>query len=173
MKKKQWVGSWFLCTQRRLPVPGRACPLLLAFGGAFLLLQCSATRPANLGVSDGRLAPCPQTPNCVSTFAQDSVHGMEPIPYSGSLESARTKLLAVLRDMPRTKIIARKDTYVYVEFRTSVWRFVDDVEFLFDTENKLIHFRSASRLGKSDFGVNRDRMNRIVSRFTSKQQPED
>jgi uncharacterized protein (DUF1499 family) len=95
---------------------------------------------------------------------------MEPIPYSGSLESARANLLEVLEDMPRTKIITPKDTYVYVEFRTRVWRFVDDVEFLFDTDDKLIHFRSASRLGKSDFGVNRDRMNRIVSRFTTKQQ---
>ncbi|MBD3347528.1 MAG: DUF1499 domain-containing protein [Chitinivibrionales bacterium] len=141
---------------------GTACAF---FGG------CAARRPANVGNGAGNLAPCPSTPNCVSTMAQDSVHRMEPITYEGSKEKAMKKLKKVVNSMYNTTIIAETDNYLYVEFNTMVWRFVDDVEFSFDDNNKLIHFRSASRVGKSDLGVNRNRMTEIKKRFNQKNVP--
>jgi uncharacterized protein (DUF1499 family) len=75
------------------------------------------------------------------------------------------KLIKIVRSMKRTRIVIQKDCYLYVEYISAVWRFVDDVEFSFDEEKKVIHFRSASRLGKSDLGVNRDRMEEVRKRF--------
>jgi uncharacterized protein (DUF1499 family) len=67
----------------------------------------------------------------------------------------------LVAEMPRTKIVIVEDNYLHVEFQTAFFRFVDDVEFLIDTEEQVIHFRSASRVGYSDMGVNRRRMERI------------
>ena len=113
----------------------------------------------------GRLAPCPRTPNCVSTEAPAGPRHMDPIPYTGPLAQARAKLLEVLRNHPRTKIVAEEADYLKAECRSEIFRFVDDVEFLFDDAAKRIHFRSASRLGRKDFGVNRKRMEEISAAF--------
>jgi len=90
---------------------------------------------------------------------------MDPIPYTGPLAQARAKLLEVLRNHPRTKIVAEEADYLKAECRSEIFRFVDDVEFLFDDAAKRIHFRSASRLGRKDFGVNRKRMEEISAAF--------
>lgn len=71
------------------------------------------------------------------------------------------RIKTVVAEMPRAKIVILENNYLHVEFRSAFFRFVDDVEFLIDPEEQLIHFRSASRVGYSDFGVNRDRMERI------------
>ncbi len=113
-----------------------------------------------------RLAPCPRNPNCVSTQAPEgSSKRMDPIPYTGSLADARQRMLQVLRDHPRTRIVQEEPGYLKAECRSRVFRFVDDVELLFDDGAKRIHFRSASRLGRKDFGVNRERMERIRAAF--------
>jgi uncharacterized protein (DUF1499 family) len=113
-----------------------------------------------------RLAPCPRTPNCVSTQAPEgSSKRMDPIPYKGTLDQARARMLQVLRDHPRTRIVQEDPDYLKAECRSKVFRFVDDVELLFDDSAKQIHFRSASRLGRKDFGVNRERMERIRAAF--------
>ncbi|HEV2854673.1 MAG TPA: DUF1499 domain-containing protein [Thermoanaerobaculia bacterium] len=113
-----------------------------------------------------RLAPCPRTPNCVSTQAPEgSSKRMDPIPYTGSLDQARARMLQVLRAYPRTRIVQEDPDYLKAECRSKVFRFVDDVELLFDDGAKQIHFRSASRLGRRDFGVNRERMERIREAF--------
>jgi uncharacterized protein (DUF1499 family) len=116
-----------------------------------------------------RLAPCPRTPNCVSTEAPPgSTKRMDPIPYTGSLDEARARLLQVLRDYPRTRIVSDpglEPHYLKAECRSAVFRFVDDVELVLDDEAKRIHFRSASRLGRKDFGVNRKRMEEIRAAF--------
>ncbi|HSU84647.1 MAG TPA: DUF1499 domain-containing protein [Thermoanaerobaculia bacterium] len=116
-----------------------------------------------------RLAPCPRTPNCVSTEAPPgSSKRMDPIPYASSLDAARARLLQVLRDYPRTRIVSDpglEPHYLKAECRSAVFRFVDDVEFVFDDGAKQIHFRSASRLGRKDFGVNRKRMEEIRAAF--------
>jgi uncharacterized protein (DUF1499 family) len=114
----------------------------------------------------GRLAPCPRTPNCVSTEAPEgSSKRMDPIPYTGSQDRARARLVDVLRKHPRTRIVREEPGYLKAECRSAIFRFVDDVEFVFDDVARRIHFRSASRLGRSDFGVNRKRMEEISAAF--------
>jgi uncharacterized protein (DUF1499 family) len=90
---------------------------------------------------------------------------MKPIPYSGTPEEARERLLEVLRGYPRTRIVVQEPGYLKVECRSRIFRFVDDVELVFDDEARLIRFRSASRLGRGDFGVNRKRMKEIGAAF--------
>ncbi len=112
-----------------------------------------------------RLAPCPRTPNCVSTQASAGPQHLEPIPYVGQLAAARDRMLKILRDRPRTTIVREEADYLKAECRSALFRFVDDVEILFDDAAKRIHFRSASRVGRSDFGVNRNRMEEIRAAF--------
>lgn len=90
---------------------------------------------------------------------------MEPIPYTGPLATAREKLLQVLREYPRTRILTQEPDYLKAVCRSRVFRFPDDVDFLFDDEAKEIHFRSASRYGVRDHGVNRKRMEAIRAAF--------
>jgi uncharacterized protein (DUF1499 family) len=90
---------------------------------------------------------------------------MDPIPYAGSLAQARAKLIEVLRNYPRTRIVREEPEYLKAECRSAFFHFVDDVEFVFDDDAKRIHFRSASRLGRKDFGVNRKRMEEISTAF--------
>jgi uncharacterized protein (DUF1499 family) len=90
---------------------------------------------------------------------------MEPIRYTGSLEEARERLLRVLREHPRTTLVREEGDYLKAECRSAFFRFVDDVELVFDDAGKWIHFRSASRLGRKDFGVNRKRMEEIRRAF--------
>jgi uncharacterized protein (DUF1499 family) len=124
-------------------------------------------RKTNLGVRDGKLTPCPGTPNCVSSQSDDQRHYLPPIPYHTSQAEAQSRLLELIRAMPRTNITAEEPGYVHVVFRSRVFRFPDDVEFYFDDEARVIHFRSAARLGTYDLGVNRKRMQRITRDFTS------
>lgn len=129
----------------------------------FVLYGCTGTPPANLG----QFAPCPESPNCVSTQASDEKHGIAPIPYSGTLDTAKKSLLQIVHSLPRTRVVANDKDYLHVEFTSRIFRFVDDTEFFLDVEDAAIHFRSASRLGQSDLGANRKRMEVIRSRFIS------
>jgi uncharacterized protein (DUF1499 family) len=142
---------------------------MLKLGGVImmcmLLTCCSGTRPSTLGVRDGRLAPCPDSPNCVSTQAQDGKHRIEPLRYTGTQDQAKQRIVQVISSMPRARVITDEGNYLHVEFTSLIFRFVDDVEFFFDDTNKLIQFRSASRTGYSDLGVNRKRMEDIRKRF--------
>ncbi len=90
---------------------------------------------------------------------------MDPIPYAGPLRAARARMLAVLQALPRTRIVEEGADVLRAECHSLVFRFVDDVEIRFDDTAKLIHFRSASRLGRSDFGVNRERMDHLRKAF--------
>jgi len=126
-----------------------AQPLLLA-----LVVAMSSERPT--------LEPCPSTPNCVSTQAEDPVKRMKPIPFRGDLEASRQRLLDVLASLPRVRVEQALDAYVYAVFTTPLLRFKDDVVFAFDPEAGVIHFRSASRVGRSDLGTNRRRMEALT-----------
>jgi len=110
------------------------------------------------------LPPCPDKPNCVSTLANDA-HKITPIHYKSARDVAMQHLLTVLKSMPRTTIVASDAQSVRAEFRTRIFRFVDDAQFVIDDASKTIHFRSASRLGYSDLGVNRKRMEEIRNAF--------
>lgn len=130
-----------------------------------VLLGFTGSRAQNLGVKDGALAACPNSPNCVSTQAKDAGHAVAPLTYATSKEQAIQRLTDIIRTLPRTRIVTSTADYLHVEFTSALFRFVDDVEFLFDDAAKTIHFRSASRLGYSDLGVNRKRMEDIRRRF--------
>lgn len=114
-----------------------------------------------------RFAPCPASPNCVSTQAppDDKEHAIAPIPYTGTLANAKQRLLAVINAMPDATIKLNEPDYLHVEYRSRLMRFVDDVEFYLDDATHQIHFRSSSRLGRGDLGVNRKRMEEIRQRF--------
>lgn len=125
----------------------------------------SAGRPADLGVRDGRLAPCPGTPNCVSTTSRDPGRRMDVLRFEGAEAEARAGLVRALQAFPGIRVVRNEPGYVAAEATVSVFGFVDDVEFLLDAAAGRIDFRSASRLGRSDLGVNRKRMARITRRF--------
>jgi uncharacterized protein (DUF1499 family) len=131
-----------------------------------LLFGCSgdpALRSAATG--EGRLPPCPDKPNCVSTRSDDPARKMEPLPFVGSREESRNRVLEIVRGMKRSEVVEASDAVVHVEFRSLLFRFVDDVVFVFDESERLVHFRSASRVGTYDFGVNRRRMEEISRRY--------
>ncbi len=119
-------------------------------------------------IKDGKLAPCPATPNCVSSAATGRRHSMPPIELHGTVDATREKIVRVIEAMDRAQIIIAEGVYVHAEFRSKLFRFVDDVEFQIDQTAGLIHFRSASRLGRSDLGVNRKRMERISRELAQK-----
>lgn len=118
-------------------------------------------RPADLGVRDGRLKPPPATPNAVSSQATTGYHAIEPLRYTGSAPRAMDALVEIVQSMPRATIVERTDDYLRAEFKSALLGFVDDVEFHAPPKQKVIHVRSASRLGHSDFGVNRKRVEAI------------
>ena len=130
--------------------------------GAPLILMCCAGAPDRLPDGPvGQLKPCPSSPNCVSTLAEDPSQQMAPLPYRDDRDISRELIVSVLESMPRSRIVVRTDNYVRAEFRSRLFGFVDDVEFVFEDHAAQIHYRSASRTGYSDMGVNRKRMRAI------------
>ncbi|MCA9482447.1 MAG: DUF1499 domain-containing protein [Nitrospina sp.] len=132
----------------------------------FLLSACSGERPANLGVHSGRLSPCPASPNCVSTHStEDAEHFIQPLMFSASPADVMKRVRQAVQGIDRAEIISEGDTYLHAEFTSRVLRFVDDVEFYFENKTGTLHVRSASRLGHSDLGVNRERVEEIFTRL--------
>ena len=131
----------------------------------------SGTKPDNLGVNNGKLAACPNSPNCVSSQSpsSDETHFIQPLKYSSTSEKALADLKAAIASEDRTKIINESSDYLYAEFKSALMGFVDDVEFYLDSSSNTIHVRSASRLGQSDLGVNRKRVETIRSKFNQMQ----
>jgi len=129
------------------------------------MFGCSGTRPADLGVRDGQLRPCPKSPNCVSSEAGTPPDKLvPPFPASDGL-GEMNRLRVILAAWPRTAIITNADGYLHAEFTSRIMRFVDDVEFRYDAAAKVIHVRSASRLGESDLGVNRKRVDGLLAKW--------
>ena len=114
---------------------------------------------------EGGLPPCPRTPNCVSTESDAPRHCIEPITFSGPANAARERLLGVLNGMRGAKVVEAGARRIRVEFTTPLFRYVDDVELLLDEAAAKIRFRSASRKGTWDLGVNRRRMERVRRLF--------
>jgi uncharacterized protein (DUF1499 family) len=119
-------------------------------------------RPKNLGYDSGRLTPCKTTPNCVSSQAdpKDEQHYIAPIALKGDAIAAVRK---AVESMPRTRLVQVEPGYLYAEFTSKLMGFVDDVEFLADPAKGVVHVRSASRLGRRDMGVNRERIEQLRS----------
>jgi uncharacterized protein (DUF1499 family) len=133
------------------------------------LFSFSGNRPSNLGLKDGKLASCPNSPNCVSsqTASSDREHHIEAIAFRSAPETAIAHLKSIVRDTERTEIINETGDYIYAEFTSALMGYVDDVEFYLDRSAGVIQVRSASRLGKSDLGVNRKRVEEIRSKFAA------
>ena len=130
---------------------------------------CTTTMP-KLGIENGQLKQCPTTPNCVNSQIKDSKHFIEPILITATPPDAKTYILKILNELNKSKIIEVEDNYIRAEFTSKIFRFVDDVEFYFpDTKSPelVIHVRSASRVGYSDLGVNRKRIEQIRSKLKS------
>lgn len=116
---------------------------------------------SSLGVNNGHLAACPASPNCAVSQDADAKHAIAPIAYHVDRDKARETLLKVLTVVPRTEVIEQTDNYIHALSKSRIFKFVDDVEFYFPTNESVIHMRSASRIGDSDLGVNRRRLEQI------------
>jgi uncharacterized protein (DUF1499 family) len=143
-----------------------AIVILVPIVGLYVM-SLLAGRPAHLGLKDGRLAPCPESPNCVSTQTDDAEHRIDAIRFTGTAADAKAKLKKAVAALPRAAIVTESADYLHVECTSLIFRFVDDVEFWIDEPNQVIHCRSASRVGRSDFGANRTRMEAICKMFES------
>ena len=131
------------------------------------ILSCAGKRPSNLGISGGVLAACPSSPNCISSDATDKPHQIEPF----QIEAGRADIWKIVRglvlQLPRTKIIESSTEYIHAECRSAVFGFVDDLELHYRPAENLIAVRSASRLGHSDFGANRRRIELLRASFSN------
>jgi uncharacterized protein (DUF1499 family) len=134
---------------------------LIVVSSSLLFAGCTGVRPVNLGVRDGKLAPCPASPNCVSSQGADRDHAVAPLRFAGSPGDAMDRIKGLVNGMPRARIVSETTVYLHAEFTSALFRFVDDVEFLIDEPGGTVHVRSASRIGSSDLGVNRKRVEAI------------
>lgn len=125
------------------------------------MFNFTGTRPSNLGVKDGKLAACPGTPNCVNSQSDDAQSKIDALPRVSIAE-----LKKAVTAMAGATVIEEKDNYLYAEFKSKLMGYVDDVEFYLDSSTNSTQVRSASRLGKSDLGVNRKRVEEIRSKLS-------
>ncbi|MGE4580403.1 MAG: DUF1499 domain-containing protein [Desulfuromonadales bacterium] len=133
---------------------------LLLFGLVFLMASCTSA-PQNIGPINGRLRPCPPTPNCVcSEGDEDSSSWIAPLRYQGPPELAWQRLKGVVREAGG-HIEEERTDYLRATFTSKIFRFRDDVEFRLAPGEGILHVRSASRLGYFDFGVNRKRVEKL------------
>ena len=136
-------------------------PLIAVIGLYFLSM--TSQPPESIGANNGRLAECPDSPNCVATQSGKDSQRMDAIEYSGTPADILAEIKqAISNKFTRVKLVSEKDNYLHYEFTSLIFRFVDDVEFLVDDTEKKVHFRSASRVGYSDLGANRKRMQTII-----------
>tara|TARA_R110002072_G_scaffold94299_1_gene208429 strand:- start:5129 stop:5632 length:504 start_codon:yes stop_codon:yes gene_type:complete len=139
---------------------------------AILLSACGSNRPTDIGVTNGKLLPCPESPNCVSSRSNNQIHAIKAIHFKKPINQAEA-IIAVkeaLLSLPKIEIITETETYLYAEATSKIMRFVDDVEFLFPNEGmiKEVHVRSASRSGYRDFNVNRERIESVRAQLIEK-----
>ena len=112
-----------------------------------------------------QLKPCPESPNCVSTQTMQEKKRRDPIPFTGPAQQAKEKLKRVVGEMSRTELVKDEGNYLHYTFKTWPIPYIDDVEFLIDESEGVIHYRSASRVGYGDLGVNSRRMKKVVAAF--------
>jgi len=136
---------------------------------ATAFLACAGSPPDGLGVHDGQLAACPTSPNCVSSGADDPEHAIQPLAFAGAPEDAWRAARSAVAGLPGTTIVNEADFYLHAESRSTLLRFVDDLELQLKLEERTIALRSASRVGYSDMGVNRKRIEQLRSLFESPQ----
>ena len=137
--------------------------VLIPIGGLAVLSILSRQAPP-LGISEGRLRACPKgSLNCVCS--QSDVNALSPIHYSGKADDALERMESIISASPGGSVVDRAPNYLHAEFRTRFFRFIDDVEILAEPEQSVLQIRSASRVGKSDFGANRERVESLRCQF--------
>jgi uncharacterized protein (DUF1499 family) len=129
----------------------------------FMFMSCTG-KPPDTQLVDGRLRPCPDRPNCVSSEEAKPSAQITPLTYQGPPDAAWQRLKEAIR-AAGGEIRQEQDQYLRATFTSRVFRFVDDVEFRMAAAENLIHVRSASRLGYSDLGVNRKRVEKLRELF--------
>ncbi|MEH0018268.1 MAG: DUF1499 domain-containing protein [Desulfobacter sp.] len=146
--------------------------LILIFTAAALAMITGCSSAPVTGVVSGKgLHPCPGSPNCVSSQSGNDTQRIDPLVYEGTREKALERLRAIVVDMGNARIVSDESDYLHAEFKSKWFRFIDDVEFWFPESDGqgsgqgIIHIRSASRVGYSDLGVNRERMEQIRTLF--------
>lgn len=141
--------------------------IVVLIAGLFIGAQTgllAGKRPLRLGVTDGQLQPVrTQLSNSVSSTATTDYHRIAPLSGGTNAKASFERLRIAVAAMPGTIIVVDQPDYLYAEFHSRIWHFVDDVEFLLDEPAGVIEVRSASRLGRKDFGVNRARIESIRS----------
>lgn len=144
---------------------GGACLALPFLAIAWTCLAgCGGRMPEDLGPRDGRLLACPSSPNCVSSFETDDVHGIGALRVSGSPRAAWAALVDELAARERVEVIRSGPDHVHAVFTSALMRYRDDVEFLLlvdPAEMAEIAVRSASRVGYGDMDANRKRIESI------------
>lgn len=131
------------------------------------LFHFSGSQPKNLGVKNGKLLSCPSSPNCVCSQDADAEHQIDPLTFTDNSEEAFERLKLIVQSLDQAQILETQSDYLYAEFTSKLMGFVDDVEFYLDETAGVIQVRSASRLGESDLGVNRQRIETIRSKFNA------
>lgn len=149
-----WLAPTFVAPASAAPLPAFVA-VLPGLEGVF------AGKTPELGVTDGKLSPCPAKPNCVVSQGADAEHAIAPIAFTLDREAVRDVLIQVLGVVPRTEIVTQADDYIRVKSTSRLMGFVDDTEFYFPEDDAVIHIRAAARLGESDLGVNRRRLEQI------------
>jgi uncharacterized protein (DUF1499 family) len=143
-----------------LQIIGALVVLIVGFGA----VKNNKT-PNELGVNNGKLAAISSKPNNVSSQTDVEEKYVEPLKFLGDLNASKEKIIKIIENYEGAEIIKNDPDYVYAVFTTSKMKFKDDVELYFDKNAEVIHYRSASRVGKKDFGVNRDRYNAISQEY--------
>lgn len=146
---------------------GAAAGLAIHLASAKGATVFSGKRPANLGVKEGRLASCGRRLNCVSSLAapDDAQRYVAPIAFKGDAAEAIAAARRAVETLRRSTVVRHEGNYLHAEFRSKLMGFVDDVEFVYDEARGVLHVRSASRLGRRDYGVNRKRVEALRSRI--------
>ncbi len=140
--------------------------LLLAVVALFATRSyLSRSSPPSLDLVQGKLRPCPDSPNCVASESSDSAHAVAPLPYVGDRARSELALTAALATLPRTAISRRQGDYWHAMAISGLFRFIDDIELRFDDATQRIEVRSGSRVGYSDMGVNRKRIDALRSAY--------
>jgi uncharacterized protein (DUF1499 family) len=124
--------------------------------------------PKNIGVEDGNLSKMPDSPNAVSSQTFDTSKFVEPFKYLDDYNNSKDIVIQMINEFAGARIITDEGYYIHAVFTTPIMKFKDDVEFYFDDKNKVIHFRSSSRIGYSDNGLNRNRYNKLSEIYYSK-----
>ena len=125
---------------------------------AVFVLTCSNPKSGEDSARFESMADCPDRPNCVSSEAQDAKHTIDPFRLKGNPAAGWDAIVSVVVNLPRSEVVKQTDRYLHTECKSRLFGFVDDLELRLDPMTGVVAIRSASRVGYSDWGVNRRRV---------------